>query len=121
MKKKTCELMTNYVESAGNNAVCFSRYANFSFVQDMIISGCGPIGASGYLLIWDKDVLERRNDDYMVQNAFLFGTDGGDIAFGITKAGLFFEVPFMDMSNDAIRIISDTFDGFIEKIADGDY
>lgn len=125
MDNETLSLLSGFNVSTNNNSVPFSHYEKYSFVQDIIVSGNGPVGNNGFLIIWDKFLLEKRNDDYMtplfLSDVFLIGTDGGDMAFGITSAKEFIEVPFLDMRDESVRFLSDSFKGFIKRIADGDY
>lgn len=103
----------------------FHKYREFDFVLDYVFSGEGPVGDNGYLVLWKKSVLEKRNDDYMVEHflddVFLIGTDGGDYAFGMNKQKQFVAVPFLGMCNENVKVLGNTIEELIIKVSNCDY
>ena len=78
------------------------------------------IGENSYLILLEKEELEELNDMYEVNeflnNCILIGSNGGDNAYGIDIEGNFFEVPFIGMDSNEIKILGNSFEEFIEKI-----
>ena len=80
----------------------------------------GPIGEHGYIQLWALEDLVEFNLGYAVQEfapgIFLFGSDGGDEAFGfdLRDPGMpVIRIPFIPMSNDLVVQIAPTFIRFL--------
>lgn len=75
----------------------------------------------GYLILWPHSTLEKLNDEYMVSefvdDVFIIGSDGSDLAFGVNSIGEFIEMPFIGMSDESKKVIAKTFDEFIMYIS----
>ena len=83
--------------------------------------GEGSIGMFGYLILWPHNSLEKLNDEYMVSefvnDVFIIGSNGSDMAFGVNSIGEFIEMPFIGMSDETKRVIAKSFDEFIVYIS----
>lgn len=125
MNSESKNLLCDFEFTNNNTVVRFLKYKDFEFVLNMIVCGTGPVGDNGYLILWEKDILEKRNDDYMVSefldDVFLIGSDGGENAFGVNIKKQFIVVPFFDMRNENICVLANTFDGFIKQVSECDY
>lgn len=97
-------------------------YLNFIKLHD---GAEGFIGESSYILLWGVgDLLslnpyyEEAIDDGYSGSVFLFGSNGGDTAYGIKKAGgIFFEAPFIGMSNDTSILRGNNFTEFLSFLS----
>jgi len=85
----------------------------------------GPIGTSGYLVLWPIEQLKPLNDAYHVAefapSLVLFGSDGGDVAYAFDRraAGRMVAVPFIGMRDDDAHILGASFAEFVDRIAKG--
>ncbi|MCD0465079.1 SMI1/KNR4 family protein [Flavobacterium sp. ENC] len=75
----------------------------------------------GYILLWALTDMIELNNDYNVKEYapefFIFGSDGGDIAFAIEKnTGDIYKLPFIGMSKEAAILKNNSFAEFIEQI-----
>lgn len=82
----------------------------------------GFVGADNYIVLWSASQLRELNEAYRVADfvpgVLLFGTDGGDIAFGIDEAtGRYVSVPMVGMAREAIRSEGASFEEFLENRA----
>lgn len=73
-----------------------------------------------YTILWSLTDLFQLNKGYDVDEYapgfFIFGSDGGDIAFTIEKAtGKIFEMPFIGMSSEEAVFLFDSFDEFLQS------
>lgn len=64
--------------------------------------GAGEVGECAYIEIWDLEEIVQLNAEYKVSenlpNTILFGSDGGDMAFGFDLTNkTYFTVPFIGM------------------------
>lgn len=95
-------------------------YKRFEPLLKNIISGEGMIGENNYLILWGKGEIGELNNEYAVKeflhDIILIGSDGGDIAYGLTADGDYIEVPFIGMDDSEIRVIAKTFDQFINYL-----
>lgn len=119
------DLLKNFIITESPLKVPFTKYKQYSYVTEMYKSGYGQVGKEGYLILWEKDVLEKRNDDYkvtqFVDDVFLIGSDGGENAFGVNSNREFVVMPFIGMNNKSVVILSTTFDGFLRRIANCEF
>ena len=78
MDKRIQNLLQFFSVSSTGEQVPFQKYTQFSDIWDFPFSGKGPVGDSGFLVLWEKNALEKRNDDYMVStfldDVFLIGS-----------------------------------------------
>lgn len=125
MENNISNLLKCFTKANEDTETVFHKYKDFSFVLDDVFSGEGPVGEYGYLVLWKKSVLEKRNDDYMVEcfldDIFLIGTDGGDYAFGMNKQKQFVVVPFLGMCNENVKVLGNTINELIIKVSNCDY
>jgi len=78
-------------------------------------------GEKKNIVLWPLTDLMQFNTDYKVDiyapGFFIFGSDGGGMAYAIEKdTGFIFEMPFIGMSKEEALFISEIFDGFIETL-----
>jgi hypothetical protein len=92
----------------------FMKYSN---------GGEGFFGPNSYLRLWKIEELSLMNDGYetanYLPNALLFGTDGGEEAFGFdlrTSQTKIIEVPFVGMEWELAWLLSDSFRGFLLRL-----
>jgi len=80
----------------------------------------GIIGENSYVQLWPFEDIVELNEDYesneFLTGVVLIGSDGGEIAYGINQNGEYIETPFIGMSDEEIKVISNSFDGFIEYL-----
>ena len=86
--------------------------------------GDGPIGRLSYLSLWSTDKLMPLNAAYHVSEfapgLFLFGSDGGDEAYGFDMR---FDdkpvvaIPFVGMDLRLARPVAHTFSDFLQSFA----
>jgi hypothetical protein len=74
-----------------------------------------------YIVLWPLTDMVGLNKEYNVDGYapefFIFGSDGGDTAYGIEKStGYVFELPFIGMSREEAVFKNKTFTGFIESL-----
>lgn len=74
-----------------------------------------------FILLWPLTEMIKLNEDYEVEiyapDYFIFGSDGGDMAFALHKKdGNIYELPFIGMSNDEATFIASSFIDFIKNI-----
>ncbi len=95
-------------------------YRKFEAFLKETVSGEGMVGENSYLILWKKDQREDLNEAYAVReyldNVFLIGSDGGDMAYGLNEKGEYIEVPFIGMNDREVKIIAGTFDEFIDYL-----
>lgn len=117
---KEQELLKEFNTSESNDLFTSVNYSEFVQYVNSFCSGEGMIGENSYLLLWEKGDIEELNDLYEVReflnDCILIGSDGGDTAYGISKDGSFFSVPFIGMSNEAISYLGATFVDFLEVL-----
>lgn len=120
MYSKAKNLLIEFNETNSNSVFSSKKYNKFEKYINNCISGEGMIGENSYLILWEKEELEELNDMYEVNeflnNCILIGSNGGDNAYGLDIEGNFFEVPFIGMKSDEIKILGNSFEEFIEKI-----
>jgi hypothetical protein len=82
----------------------------------------GNIGQS-YIMLWSLEDIVTLNEAYAVNEfapgLLIIGSDGGGTAYAFdlrTEQMQLVEVPFIGMSLDEIRVLSNTFDGFINYL-----
>lgn len=73
-----------------------------------------------YTVLWPLTEMIQLNYDYDVEEYapgfFIFGSDGGDIAFAIEKStGKVFEMPFIGMSKEEAVFKYDSFNKFLKS------
>lgn len=82
--------------------------------------GKGMIGENSYLILWSQEEIEELNNDYEVKeflsDIVLIGSDGGDMAYGVSIRGYYIEVPFIGMDNDEVVVIAKDFREFINYL-----
>jgi hypothetical protein len=95
-------------------------YRNFMVFSN---GGEGFIGANSYLRLWKIEELPLMNDGYetakYLPNGLLFGTDGGEEAFGFdlrTSQIKIVQVPFIGMEWKYAWLLSDSFNGFLHQL-----
>lgn len=83
----------------------------------------GSIGET-YLSLWPAEEIKSLNEQYAVEEfapgLLLFGSDGGDVAFGFdmrSRPMRVVEVPFVGMSLEAVKERGRTFLDFLEELA----
>lgn len=74
-----------------------------------------------YVLLWALTDMGQLNKEYNVEeyapDFFIFGSDGGDIAFAMEKGtGDIYEMPFIGISKEEAVFKNNTFTEFIESI-----
>ncbi|MDN3672965.1 SMI1/KNR4 family protein [Flavobacterium branchiarum] len=74
-----------------------------------------------FILLWALTEMIQLNKDYNVEEYapefFIFGSDGGDIAFAIERiTGDIYEMPFIGMSKEESVFRNNSFTDFIESI-----
>jgi hypothetical protein len=74
-----------------------------------------------YVVIWPLTDIIGLNKDYNVEEFapafFIFGSNGGDMAFAIEKStGFIFEFPFIGMSNEEAVFKAKTFLEFLVSL-----
>ena len=74
-----------------------------------------------YLVLWPLTEMLKLNEEYNVAiyapEFFVFGSDGGDIAYAIQKnTGNIFEIPFIGMSKKQAVFKYNTFTEFLENL-----
>lgn len=90
------------------------------FIEFFKGSNGADINTSGrYIILWPLTNMIQLNKDYSVgefaPDFFIFGSDGGDIAYAIEKqSGFIYEMPFIGMSKEEASFIDRAFTGFIE-------
>lgn len=83
----------------------------------------GVIGGAGYLVLWPAERLEAINREYSVAEFapgyVIIGSDGGDTAYAFGKAhpGVFFQMPFIGMSDKEAQPIGSSFIEFVKSLA----
>ena len=82
----------------------------------------GPIGPSGYLVLWPIEQIREFNAAYHVEefapDLVLIGSDGGDIAFGFDRRSQgVVMVPFIGMSMSETRRLGDQFLDLLRQLA----
>jgi len=89
--------------------------------------GEGFVGEQ-YLILWKAGELVQFNAEYEVSkyapSLLLFGSNGGGEAFAFDtrdKNLPIVMVPFIGMSLEETVIVSESFDGFLLRIADGEF
>lgn len=115
------EVMLSEFNKTSSNEIFYSKaYKKFEEYVNNYESGEGMIGDNSYLMLWEKCDIEELNNDYEVNeflsDGILIGSDGGDTAYGINKEGQFFEVPFIGMADEEIRMIGSNFIEFITTL-----
>jgi len=85
--------------------------------------GEGVIKEGRYVRFWPLEELKEANEDYMVEefapDLFFIGSDGGGTAFGLNKiTGIFIEVPFIGISNEAAIERGKDFVAFLSFLAE---
>jgi hypothetical protein len=88
-------------------------------------NGAEGIVGKAYLVLWSVEEIIKLNEEYSVERfapgLLLFGTDGGDEAYGFdTKSEMLpiVNVPFVSMSRSEIRFIGSTFDEFLISLSE---
>lgn len=83
----------------------------------------GPIGEHGYIQLWALEELVELNQAYSVSEfapgLFLFGSDGGDEAFGfdLRNPGMpIIQLPFIPMDLQHVKHLVATFNEFLLKL-----
>ncbi|WP_324822885.1 SMI1/KNR4 family protein [Sinanaerobacter sp. ZZT-01] len=111
------EVELNIPEYAGLSCFLCKDYIDF---LNQYNGGVGNIGENSYLHLWKFEDIEERNKEYgsaeFLTDIILIGSDGGDTAYGINGEGKYIEVPFIGMDDDAVHVIADEFDRFIEYL-----
>ena len=120
MNNKITNLLIKFNETNSNDKFISEKYKKFEKYVNECISGEGMVGENSYLILWEKEEIEELNDAYEVKeflnNSILIGSNGGDNAYGIDVEGKFFEVPFIGMDDDEIKILGNSFEEFIKKL-----
>jgi len=83
-------------------------------------NGAEIVGADRYIVLWPLTDMIMLNSEYNVSlyapGFFIFGSDGGDMAFAIKKeSGYIYEMPFIGMGEEESFLISESFNEFISK------
>lgn len=121
MDDKTKQLLEKFNIIFSDVDTKFTKYPQYEFVSQFPCWGEGSVGMFGYLILWPHNTLEKLNDEYMVSefvnDVFIIGSDGSDIAFGVNSIGEFIEMPFIGMSDETKRVIAKSFDEFILYIS----
>ena len=99
-----------------------SEYREFLRFTD---GGEGFIGPNSYAMLWRVDELLRFNKEYQADEyapgLLLFGSSGGGEAFAFDlrphRKQQIVSVPFIGMDLNEILPIAETFDGFLEHLA----
>ena len=85
--------------------------------------GEGFIGPNSYLRLWKIEELPLMNDGYeaanYLPNSLLFGTDGGEEAFGFDLRSSeikIVEVPFVGMEWEHAWLLADSLRGFFLRL-----
>ncbi len=121
MNDRTKQLLKNFNIIFPNSDTKFLKYFQYDFVGKFPCWGEGSIGMFGYLILWPHNSLEKLNDEYMVSefvnDVFIIGSNGSDMAFGVNSIGEFIEMPFIGMSDETKRVIAKSFDEFIVYIS----
>jgi len=97
------------------------EYRDFLYVTD---GGYGIVGSTGYVMLWRVNELLRFNREYEVAEyapgLLLFGSNGGGEGFAFDLRipnKPIVSVPFIGMDMADVKPIADTFDGFMEHLA----
>ena len=83
--------------------------------------GCGDVG-DAYIEIWRLDELAELNENYQVKrnidNIVIFGSDGGDMAFGYDYArAQYLTIPFIGMGFlESPEYLGETYSEFFNAI-----
>jgi len=85
----------------------------------------GFVGDSSYIILWTvKDLISLNPyygesiDNGYSKSLFLFGTNGGDTAYGIRKSdGVFIEAPFIGMSTETLIELGRNFMEFLSFLS----
>lgn len=80
----------------------------------------GVIG-DGYLILWPLSELIDLNRAYNVEkfapDFFLFGSDGGDIAYGVERNTIrIYQMPFIGMSEAEAELIGNSLSDLLDHI-----
>jgi len=126
------KILVEFERNAGVSEVAIfecERHFGQEFLKDyrdfMMSSngGEGFIGANSYLRLWKIEELPLMNDGYETVKYFpgglLFGTNGGLEAYGFdlrTPQVKIIEVPFIGMEWEDARLLSNTFNGFLNHL-----
>lgn len=120
MRQETIHMLEEFNISSNEEFQLSNKYKAYEEHIKKSISGEGMVGENNYLILWRKSEIEELNDAYEVQeflnNIFLVGSDGGDIAYGIDTKGQYVEVPFIGMTDEEVKIVAKNFDDFIYYI-----
>jgi hypothetical protein len=121
LNDKTKQLLEKFNIIFSDFDTKFTKYPQYEFVNRFPCWGEGSVGMFGYLILWPHNTLEKLNDEYMVSefvnDVFIIGSDGSDLAFGVNSIGEFIEMPFIGMSDESKKVIAKTFDEFIMYIS----
>jgi SMI1 / KNR4 family (SUKH-1) len=84
-------------------------------------NGADLVTENIYIILWPLTEMIQLNKEYNVHiyapEFFIFGSDGGDMAFAIQKStGLIYEMPFIGMSKEEAILKSNTFEDFLNNL-----
>src|SRR4051794_22631439 len=88
-------------------------------------NGATICNGNGCIVLWPLTDMVRLNREYYVDRLapdyFIFGSDGGDIAYCIEKeTGHIYDMPFVGMLCD-VCLVSETFTEFLQNSLDRVY
>ncbi|MBG9858112.1 SMI1/KNR4 family protein [Bacillus wiedmannii] len=111
------------------NITAIESQLNISFPKDYISfmlesnRAEGAIGENGYLQLWSIDILIQHNEGYEVKEfapgVTLFGTDGGNVAYGFFEKNgkiQIIEIPLIGMDINEMEVIGVTFTDFLDYL-----
>lgn len=112
--------------TSNEERIAFQSGINFSLPEGLMefyteSNGAIIITEERYTVVWPLTELKLLNEQYKVEEYapefFIFGSDGGDMAFGFEiKTGYFYELPFIGMSREESSFISKTFQEFLNSL-----